>query len=134
MSHFKLPKFTARCLVSEDCTAVMHEPECRALRANLRAPLDPPTAESEGSDMSDPPCSFVLPDGGSCRLTASTCLAWTFSSAWAPPLRDATGSADYCTLHSRVMSTHIRSNMPSHWVRLTETLLSAVGDLPALSR
>lgn len=79
--------------------------------------------------MSNTPCSFVLPDGGSCHLTASVRLAWTFSSAWAPPLRDATDSADYCSLHSRVMSAHLRSHMPSHWTSVTATLLSAVGEL-----
>ena len=72
-------------------------------------------------------CSFVFP-GGSCHLDAEIRIAYTYSSNWAPPLRDVTDSHDFCTLHARVMSEHIESHMPTHWTRLTETLLFALTD------
>ena len=83
--------------------------------------------------MSDTRCAFTLPNGDDCHLSATIRFSATHSSNWAPPLRDAVITADYCDTHSRVMSDHVRANMPTHWVRLTETLLSAVDLLPVPS-
>lgn len=70
-------------------------------------------------------CTFTMPNGDSCHLSATIRLSATHSGG--------TDTADFCDHHTRVVSAHVRANMPTHWVRLTETLLSAVDLLPVPS-
>ena len=83
--------------------------------------------------MTDSRCTYSRPTGGTCHLPATIRVAATHSDDWDIRLRGTTITADYCDLHARVVSAHIRAHMPLHWTRLVTTLLSAVDLLPVPS-